>query len=206
MNPVAPVTKIFIVRFSSSLELLSNHFFAFLPQRFSIVRIERIRAHTFARSTDRDILRHDLSHVAVLAIAPPNLIARSDDSRPHRGCRSLGNGLPPERLLSLRNLFLADLVDECLTSGWIHMAPQFRLNHPRMHGGRTDATRAVPPVKRDREKDVCSLRAAVCGERFVRRTLKIGIGQVHVRKAMTSGRKVDQPTAFPEKRRNPVDE
>src|SRR5580704_14657741 len=86
------------------------------------------------------------------------------------------------------------------------MAPQLRLDHPRVHGGRTDAARAVPAVKRDREKDVRSLRAAVRGERFIRRTLKIGIGQVHVRKAMTGGRKVDQPTARPEERRNPVDE
>ena len=75
-----------------------------------------------------------------------------------------------------------------------------------MHSGGTHAASTVAPVKRDGEKNVRGLRAAVGDERFVGRSLKIGIVQVYVGKTVTCGREVDQPAAFAQKRRNPVDQ
>src|SRR5580698_5975962 len=86
------------------------------------------------------------------------------------------------------------------------MAPKLGFNHSRMHSGSTHAASTVTPVKRHGEKNVRGLRAAVGDERFVRRSLKIGIVQVYVGKTVTCGREVDQSAAFAQKRRNPVDQ
>src|SRR5579862_7780505 len=86
------------------------------------------------------------------------------------------------------------------------MARKLGFNHSRMHSGGTHSASTVALVKRDGEKNIRGLRAAVGNEWFVRRSLKIGIGQVHVGKPVTCGREDDQPAAFTQKRRNPVDQ
>ena len=86
------------------------------------------------------------------------------------------------------------------------MARKLGLDHSRMHSGGTHAASTVALVKRDGEKNVRGLRAAVGDERFVGCSLKIGIVQVYVGKTVTCGREVDQPAAFAQKRRNPVDQ
>src|ERR1700720_2946290 len=108
MYPLAPVAKIFIDRsFASSnrnvecLKRLSNEFFAFLPNCFSIFRIERISAHSFADGADRHLVGNDLADVAILAIPAANLVSGCRDTGPHRSCGSLRNGLPLEGPLTL---------------------------------------------------------------------------------------------------------
>jgi len=63
------------------LEFLSHHFFAFLPERLGVSRVERIPAYSFAGPADRHIIRNYLAHVTVLAILSADLVSR----RNHRG-------------------------------------------------------------------------------------------------------------------------
>src|SRR4029077_13424484 len=144
-----------------------------------------------ADAADRRGVRHDLADMAVLAIFAADLFCRSDDCRPNRRCGTLRTRLPLERFLPLHSAFLADLVDECLNLRRIQMTSELGFNHSRMHSRGADATPAVAPVKRDGEKNVRGLRAAVGDERLVKRSLKIGIFKIYVGKAVTCGREVD---------------
>ena len=143
--------------------------------------------------------------MAVLAILAADFFCRSDHCRPHRCCGALWNRLPAEGILSLRSPLFTDLVDERLKTGRINMARKLGFNDSRMHSGGADAASTVAPVERDGEKYVRGFRAAVGDERFVGRSLKIGIVQIDVGITVTRGREVDQPAAIPEQRRNPVD-
>ncbi len=75
-----------------------------------------------------------------------------------------------------------------------------------MDSGRTHAALPMPLVESNGEENIRGLRAAIGEEWFVGSALKIGIVQIDVRNTMPPGRKVDQPAAFTEKRRKPVDE
>lgn len=54
----------------------------FLPERLSSRGVQRISPYSFAHGVDGYVIRHDMAHVAVLAIASSNLVRRSDDSGP----------------------------------------------------------------------------------------------------------------------------
>jgi len=64
----------------------------------------------------------------------------------------------------------------------------------------------VASVKRYSEENVRGLRTAVGDKRVVGGSLKVGVFKVNVGEAMTSRREVDEPAAFAQKRRNPVDQ
>jgi hypothetical protein len=61
---------------------LSNQFFTFLPECLGVVWIERITAHAFVYAHGQAV-RHEMAHVAVLAVLAADLVSRSNDSRPH---------------------------------------------------------------------------------------------------------------------------
>src|SRR5437867_12313363 len=75
-----------------------------------------------------------------------------------------------------------------------------------MHSCGAHAAVAMTFVECHREEDVRRFRSAISYERFIRRALKVGIVEVHVRIAMTGGRQVDEPPSVADKQRNPVDQ
>src|SRR5215467_11952805 len=64
----------------------------------------------------------------------------------------------------------------------------------------------MTPVELDGEQDVGGLRTAVGDKRLVRRTLEVGIVQLHVGVAVARRRQVDQTAARLDERRDPVHE
>src|ERR1700722_7741518 len=84
------------------LERLADEFFALLPQRRRIRRIERIPAYSLAYSTDGHVIRHDIAHVAVLAVSAADFLRRRHHSRPHRRGRTLLDRLPLKRPFAFR--------------------------------------------------------------------------------------------------------
>src|SRR5882762_4783119 len=211
MYPLAPVTKIFIDRsFASSnrniecLKRLSDEFFTLLPERLSIVWIERISAHSFADGADRHVVGNDPPDVAVLAVSAANLVSGSHDTGPHRSCGSLRNGLPLERRLTLGRKLLVHLFHDPLNAARIYVATQFGLYASWMHCRGTHATLAVPLVERNGEEDICRLRSAIRDEWLIGGPLKVGILKVNVRVAVTGRRQIDQSPSCAKKARNPV--
>src|SRR5436190_20656967 len=75
-----------------------------------------------------------------------------------------------------------------------------------MHSRSTYATTPVLAVERHCKQDVRRLRSAIGNEGFIKRVLKVGILEIHVRIAMTRRRQVDEPPAIADKRCNPVDQ
>src|SRR6266404_7380492 len=59
-------------------------------------------------------------------------------------------------------------------------------------------------IERHRKKDVGCLRAAVGNPWVVRSALEVGVLKIDVSEAMPRRCEIDQPSSWPEKRRNPV--
>src|SRR5580698_11118733 len=142
-----PPDAVFLIN-NEELKRLSNHFFAFLPQRLGRCGINRITAHSFTYSSGQ-LVRHDMSHVAVLAIFASDLVSGSNDSGPHGSCRTLGNCLPLEGTFALSRTLLIDLVDHISYAARILVTAQFGLNTTRVYGGRARAVVPVPFVERE---------------------------------------------------------
>src|SRR6266849_746487 len=213
MYPLAPVTKIFIDRsFASSYrntefsKRLSNEFFAFLPKRLSIFRIERISAHSFADGADRHVVGNNPPDVAVLAIPAANLVGGSHDTGPHGSCGPLRNGLPLKWPLTLGRELLVHLFHDPLNAARIYVATQFGLYASWMHSRGAHPTLPVFLIERNGEEDVCRLRSAIRHKWLIGRPLKVGILNVNVRKTVTGRRQIDQSPSCAKKTRNPVDQ
>src|SRR5262249_3540271 len=73
-----------------------------------------------------------------------------------------------------------------------------------MDGSRAYSVVAMPPVKGNREENVRRLRSAISNEGIIRRTLKVGIVKVNIRKAVTGRREINHPSTCADQRRNPV--
>src|ERR1700730_6270800 len=73
-----------------------------------------------------------------------------------------------------------------------------------MYRRRAYAIPSMTPVKRNGEEDIRSLGPAVGNEGFISRPLKVGIVEIHIRKAVPGRRKIDQSSAFAEKSCNAV--
>src|SRR5580658_9187026 len=86
------------------------------------------------------------------------------------------------------------------------MATQFSVNDSRMHRGCTYAAIPVTFVECDRKEDVRSFGSSVGNEGLIGRVLKVGILEVDIGIAVTARRKIDQPPARTNERRNPVDQ
>src|SRR5215475_1496523 len=84
------------------------------------------------------------------------------------------------------------------------MSAQLGLNASRMDSRSAHTTPPVPFIEGYCEQNISRLRPAVGNEWIVRRPLKVGIVEIHIRKAMPGRRKVDQPTALSEKGCNAV--
>src|SRR5208282_149561 len=176
---------------------------AFLPECLGVFRVERITAYTFADRCDSHIIWNYLAYVAVLAILSADLVSRCNHRGPYWSCRALWNGLELKRALALFRSLLSGLIDHLLDCVGAHMPAQFGLNASRMDSRRAHAI-PVALIEGNREKDIGCLRPAVGNEWIIRRPLKVGIREIHIRKAVTGRRKVDQPSAFAEKRCNAV--
>jgi hypothetical protein len=150
------------------------------------------------------MVRHDMADVAVLAISPADLVSRSNHSGPHRSCGSLRDGLPLEGRLPLGCELLIHLVDHFLYLAGIDIAPQLRVYASRMHSRSAHATIPMPLVESNREEDVGRLRSAISNEGIIGCSLKVGIFEIYVRKAMARRRQVDQPPSYANETRNPV--
>src|SRR5258708_4514628 len=211
MYPLAPATKIFIDHSFASgnrniecLKRLSDEFFAFLPKRLSIFRIERISAHSFADGADRHVVGNNPPDVAILAIPAANLVSGCHDTGPHGSRGSLRNGLPLEGPLTLSRKLLVHLFHDPLNAARIYVATQFGLYASRMHSRAPHATLALPLVERHAEHAVCRLRSALRDGWLIGRPLKVGILKVNVRETVTGRRQIDQSPSCAKKARNPV--
>src|SRR5215831_15031178 len=188
------------------LKPLSNEFFTFLPECFSVFWIERVSAHAFANGSDGHGIRNDVANVAVLAISAADFVSGSNRTGPHRSCGSLRNGLELERRLTLGCELLIPLFDHLFDAAVVHVASQLGPNASRMHRRSSHATVAVPLVEGHGEEDVRGLRSAIGDERLVGRPFEVGIVEVDIGEAVTRRRQVDQPPACVKERRNPIDQ
>src|SRR4029077_7807271 len=142
--------------------------------------------------------------MAVFAVSAADFICWRNDTSPHRSRGALRNRFPLEGSFSLCGKLLIDLRDQLFKAGWVGVAGQFGLYASRMYGRSTNATRAMPAIEGNGEKNVLRLRAAICNEGFIRRALKIRILQIDVRVTVTCRGQVDQPTSGADQRCNPV--
>src|SRR6202795_3053833 len=179
-------------------------FFGFLPERLSIVRIERISAYSFAARGDRNVIWHDVTDVAVLAVMSTDLVSGSNHRGPHRSCGSLRNGLQLGGCLTLCRELLVHMLDHLSNNARIQVSIQLSLNASWMYSCSTHATVPVPFVEGNCEEDVCRLGPPIRNEGLIGRPLKVGILGVHIGEAVTRGRQADQPPTCPDKRSNPV--
>src|SRR5690349_5915623 len=85
---IISVLLILLVICREKLKRFSDEFFALLPKRLSIVWIESISAHAFADGGYGRVGRHDLAHVAVLAISAADLVGGCNHTGPHGCCGS----------------------------------------------------------------------------------------------------------------------
>src|SRR5882757_6826798 len=142
--------------------------------------------------------------MTVLAIASADLFSGRYKASPDRSGRSLRDRLVLKSLPACGCGFFADSVDRRLQLSRVEMSSKLGLDASRMDGGGANPAVAMPQVERYREKDVCCLRAAVGNPWVVRSALEVGVFEVDVGVAVPCGCEIDQPSALPEKRRNPV--
>jgi hypothetical protein len=64
------------------LERLSDHFLTLLPERCGVVRIERVSADPFTGGADADVVRYDLSDMAVLAVLAADRVRGGNHAGP----------------------------------------------------------------------------------------------------------------------------
>src|SRR5271163_355545 len=128
-----------------------DHFFAFLPQRFRVVWIERITAHAFANAANHRGVRHDFPHMAVLAIAATDLPSRRNNTRPYGRRCPLRDRLPRERPLSLRGELIVHLFNHAFEAAPVHVPAELSLDDSRMRSRGAHPTFAVPLVEGDGE-------------------------------------------------------
>src|SRR5260370_35677535 len=86
------------------------------------------------------------------------------------------------------------------------MPSKLGLDTSRMDGGGANPAAAMARVERNRKKDVGCFRAAVGNPWVVRSALEVGVLKIDVGEAVPRGCEIDQPSSWPEKRRNPVHE
>src|SRR5215469_1797985 len=139
----------------------SDQFFAFLPERLGVIRVERIGTHPFTGRRDDGVVRHDVPDLAVRAIPASDLFSASDHTRPDRSCRSLGNRLPFEGSAALRSQLLVEPINHTPQLCRIHIAAEFSLYDSRMDGRRAHASIPVAPVECDGEEYVRCLRPPI---------------------------------------------
>src|ERR1700675_954002 len=175
-------------------------FFAFLPERLSIVRIEPISAYSFADRGDRNVIWYDVTDVAVLAVVSTDLVSRRNHCGPHRSCGSLRNGLQLEGRFTVCRELLVRILDRLSNNARIQVSIQLCLNASRMYSRSTHATVPVPFVEGKCEEDVCRLGPPIRNERLIGRPLKVWILEVHIGEAVTRGRQVDQSPTCTDKR------
>src|SRR5262245_52009749 len=74
------------------LEALADELLAPGPERLRVLGIERIGAHATGYNRDRAV-GDQRGHMAILAVAPADLVRRRHHARPHAGRRTLRNVL-----------------------------------------------------------------------------------------------------------------
>src|SRR4029077_20416088 len=142
--------------------------------------------------------------VAVLAIVSPDLFGRGNKAGPdRRGC-SLRDRFVLERLSSLCLGLPVDSIDRRLQLSRVQMTTQFGPDASRMDGGGSNPAAVMARVERNCKKDVGCLRVAVGNPWVVRSALEVGVFEIDVGEAVPRGCEIDQPSAWPEKRHNPV--
>src|ERR1700733_8639049 len=164
---------------------LSHQLFTLPPKSLSVLSIERICADSLVEQPERHIFRDNIAGVAVLAVAPTNLVSRSNDAGPYRSCGSLRDRLELERPLAFCRCLLVDLLDHRLHVARVHVAGQLGLYASGMHGRCAYATFPMPLVESYGKKDVRCFRPAVSDKRLVRRPLKVRVLEIDVGETVT---------------------
>src|ERR1700693_1683817 len=184
--------------------MLSNQFFTLSPECLRGFGIKCVRTNAFAVDCQRLVLGDDLADVAVLAILSADLFRGRHKASPDRSGGSLRNRLVLKRLPACCCGFFADSIDRRLRLSWVEMPSKLGLDASRMNGGGSNPAVAMPQVERYCKKDVCRLRSTVCNPWVVRSALEVGVLKIDVGEAVPRGCEIDQPSAWSEKRRNPV--
>src|SRR5580658_8521645 len=136
------------------LKGFSDHFFAPLPERLGIVRIEGVSANAFAAGRYGHVVRYHAADVAILAITAADLLSRSNYTGPNRSCRALRDGLPLEGSLAVCRQLLIHLIDQRLYLAGVDMTGQLSVYDSRMHGRGAHPALPMPPVETNREQDI----------------------------------------------------
>src|SRR4029077_14644936 len=184
--------------------MLGNQFFTLSPKCLGGFGIQCVGANAFAIGCQQLVLGDDLADMTVLAIASPALFGRGNKAGPdRRGC-SLRNRLVLKRLPACCCGFFADSVDCRLQLSRVEMPSKLGLDASRMDGSGANPAVPMARVERYRKKDVCRLRSTVGNPWVVRSVLEVGVLKIYIGEAVPGGCEIDQPSAWPEKRRNPV--
>jgi len=121
------------------------------------------------------MIRHDMAHMAILAISPTDFVSGSHHAGPYRSSGFLRNGLPLEGCPPLCRKMPIDLVDNGLGVAGIYVTGKLGLYASRMHGCSTHATVPVPFVEVNGKEDVRHLRSAIGDKGRIWGPLKVGI-------------------------------
>jgi len=148
----------------ASGEFFPDHILTFRPQRLGMRGIDRVGPHALTDQTDRLVIGHDRTDVAVFAVMAADRVSRPHYACPDRRGRSLRNGLELERRFAFSRSLFIDPLHHRLDGASLHMTCKFGHDPTGMHRRGAHAARAMPRIKRNGKEDVGRLGALVGGK------------------------------------------